>query len=386
MSTGRRLELPTRRLNGVHFSSFSSEETKQLSVKEIINPESFDSLQHPTIGGLYDPSMGPVELHELCATCHQLAIHCPGHMGHISLPLPVYHPLFFALVYQLLRVTCLCCDHLLHPGPRVQLIKCQLKLLTEGLLVKAFEVEELFSSRGINLEDDNVRTDKNRSELHFDGSVMTEFVDRAIADGDVTNTEQTAQSKNLTEARRILVDQFFKNFAQFKQCGTCGAPVRRLKKEGLGKLFVMALNAKDAQRWALAKHQYFSEEETGVKKEVEGNGAPLYQHELQLAKDMQYLSPLDVRSHLRHLFEHEGELLSKLISLSESRVGVDVFFLEAIPVPPPKFRPSNFAQGLRYDNPQTSNLSVVLKSAQELRRVLKEETIEEEQEVVHLDY
>ena len=371
--SGERFELPTRRLKGVHFLSFSTEETKQLSVKEITNPVSFDSLQHPTIGGLYDPAMGPVEMQDFCTTCHQKAMHCPGHMAHISLPLPVYNPLFFPLACQLLRVTCLCCDHLLLPKPYIHLIKCQLRLLFKGLLVESLDLEDMFHRSGTKENEDN---GKNHGEPVSD---VDEFVDAAIGDADAQCSEGRAQSKNLTEARRMIVDQFFKSFSQFKECGNCSSPARKLKKEGMGKLFLKPLSARDAKKWALAKQRYWSDEKADTK---EGKESPLYAHELQISQELQYLSPLDIRSHLTQLFHLEGELLSMLISLSEGEVGANVFYLEVIPVPPPKFRPSNFARGLRYDNPQTTNLNSVLKSSLELRQVLKEGPQEKEELMV----
>jgi DNA-directed RNA polymerase I subunit RPA1 len=39
-------------------------------------------------------------------------MHCPGHVGHIELALPVYHPIFFNNMFQLLRGTCLYCHKL----------------------------------------------------------------------------------------------------------------------------------------------------------------------------------------------------------------------------------------------------------------------------------
>ena len=45
-------------IEGVTFRLYSSEEIKALSVKEIKNVETFDNLQQPTTGGLYDPALG----------------------------------------------------------------------------------------------------------------------------------------------------------------------------------------------------------------------------------------------------------------------------------------------------------------------------------------
>jgi DNA-directed RNA polymerase I subunit RPA1 len=372
--SGDRFELPTRRLKGVHFSSFSTAETKQLSVKELTNPVSFDSLQHPTIGGLYDPAMGPVELQDFCTTCHQKAMHCPGHMAHISLPLPVFNPLYFPLACQLLKVTCLCCDHLLLTKPRIHLIKCQLRLLFKGLLVEALELEDIFYRGITNGNEDS----SNTVESLGDVSLLDEFVDAAMGDSDAQSSAGRAQSKNLNEARRAIVDQFFKSFNQFKECGNCSAPARKLKKEGMKKVLLKPLSAREAKQWALAKQQHWSKQPTDIK---EGKEAPSYDNELKVSQEIQYLSPLDIRSHLMQLFQLEGQLLSMLISLSKGAVGADMFFLEVIPVPPPKFRPSNFASGLRYDNPQTTNLNLVLKSSQELHQLLKEESQEKEEPV-----
>ena len=95
-----KIEIPSHYLNGVSFSMFTSEEVLKLSVKELVNSQSFDQIGHPTIGGLYDPALGPTDQNDQCKTCslgHQI---CPGHMGHIKLPLAVFHPVFFKTLYQ----------------------------------------------------------------------------------------------------------------------------------------------------------------------------------------------------------------------------------------------------------------------------------------------
>ena len=66
---------------------------RQLSVKRVNNPHSFDALNTPISGGLYDGVFGSSRYRELCLTCNQLS--CCGHLGHIELPLPVYNPIFF---------------------------------------------------------------------------------------------------------------------------------------------------------------------------------------------------------------------------------------------------------------------------------------------------
>ena len=40
---------------------------------------------------------------ESCTTCNLNSVGCPGHVGHIDLPVPVYHPTFMDQLLRLLR-------------------------------------------------------------------------------------------------------------------------------------------------------------------------------------------------------------------------------------------------------------------------------------------
>ena len=51
-------EIPTHSVDGVKFRLYNKENILALSVKEITNPQTFDTLSHPNIGGLYDPALG----------------------------------------------------------------------------------------------------------------------------------------------------------------------------------------------------------------------------------------------------------------------------------------------------------------------------------------
>lgn len=68
---------------------------RKLSVKAITNPQYLDNVGNPSVNGLYDLALGPPDSKEACATCMQNFSNCPGHFGHIELPLTVYNPLFF---------------------------------------------------------------------------------------------------------------------------------------------------------------------------------------------------------------------------------------------------------------------------------------------------
>ena len=103
------LSRQTGSLNCVRFSLYTDDEIRKLSVKCIRNPQTFDHFGNPTYGGLYDPALGPADRDDVCTTCGQGSMYCPGHFGHIELKLPVYHPLFMKLLVTILRSTCFQC-------------------------------------------------------------------------------------------------------------------------------------------------------------------------------------------------------------------------------------------------------------------------------------
>jgi DNA-directed RNA polymerase beta' subunit len=71
----------------------------QISVKRITNPVTLDPHGRALPDGLYDPALGllPNDRTE-CETCGLGSSQCPGHFGHIELPVPVYNPLFLKYV------------------------------------------------------------------------------------------------------------------------------------------------------------------------------------------------------------------------------------------------------------------------------------------------
>lgn len=109
--------LISRKHNPIHyypeavtFGFHTPDDIRKISVVEIVNPETFNALGYPTTGGLYDLVMGAsTEKSGYCATCHLTTMHCPGHYGHIELPLPCYHPLFLRNVANIMKLTCPVC-------------------------------------------------------------------------------------------------------------------------------------------------------------------------------------------------------------------------------------------------------------------------------------
>ena len=99
-------------IRSVQFSLLSPEDIKKRSVVEVLTTDSFVG-NEPVTGGLFDQRMGVVDHTHRCLTCQQDFAFCPGHIGHISLAVPVYQVHFFTAVLKILKCVCFACSRLL---------------------------------------------------------------------------------------------------------------------------------------------------------------------------------------------------------------------------------------------------------------------------------
>jgi DNA-directed RNA polymerase I subunit RPA1 len=127
-------ELIRDRISATSYSFYTDEEIARLSVKQILSATAFDHLGKPLPGGIYDKALGvsPFDPRSTCATCGLDCNHCPGHVGHIDLVVPVYNPFLMNHVYKLLKSKCLHCHHFrINPRKRDVFVMC-LKLIKSG--------------------------------------------------------------------------------------------------------------------------------------------------------------------------------------------------------------------------------------------------------------
>lgn len=74
-----------------------------------------------------------------CSTCHLTYFTCPGHYGHIELPLPVFHPLFFQSMYKVMKGMCTYCHRFKMTRLRVRIyLFSDSQLLNNSII--AFEI------------------------------------------------------------------------------------------------------------------------------------------------------------------------------------------------------------------------------------------------------
>lgn len=58
----------TAESTSISFSFLSSDEIRRISVKQITDPQLFDSLNNPNLNGLYDPALGPTKKTDVCVS------------------------------------------------------------------------------------------------------------------------------------------------------------------------------------------------------------------------------------------------------------------------------------------------------------------------------
>eukprot|EP01096_Ripella_sp_DP13-Kostka_P014128 TRINITY_DN628_c0_g1_i1.p1 TRINITY_DN628_c0_g1~~TRINITY_DN628_c0_g1_i1.p1 ORF type:complete len:1668 (+),score=880.80 TRINITY_DN628_c0_g1_i1:115-5004(+) len=167
-------KIVSSRIDGNWFSFYSKEEIKKVGI-EINSLETFTAGSVPAQGGLYDPRMGPYEQDSNCQTCGHFMESCPGHFGYIRLHTPVYHPLLFRNLLELLNISCLNC-HSIRVKPAY----------LEGLMRRIAENEK---------------------------------------------KEGSENSSSLLEARLALFTELIQTGRASKFCPTCKNPVVKFKKE-----------------------------------------------------------------------------------------------------------------------------------------------------------
>ncbi|KAM7113084.1 DNA-directed RNA polymerase I subunit RPA1 isoform 2-T2 [Ciconia maguari] len=337
--------VPWRRLVGVSFGMYTAEEIRKLSVKLITNPQYLDNVGNPAINGLYDLALGPPDSKEVCATCMQNFSNCPGHFGHIELPVTVYNPLFFDKLYLLIRGSCLNCHMLTCTRAVVHLLLSQLKVLEKGLLHAVHDLEVILNRF---LEQ---CADATGSEIEEE---LNHHVNEILQSHQIR--DHCSNVKNVCECRNKLIAQFWKAHMSSKKCPNCKSRRSLVRKEHNSKLTV-----------TYPSTVYHKSGEEGILDE------PAAIDESQLGK-RGYLTPMTTKEYILALWKNEGFFLRYLLSGMDphesSGFSPDMFFLDLLVVPPSRYRPINRVGDRLFTNGQTVNLQAVMKDAKMIRKLL----------------
>lgn len=348
-------EVPWRRLEGMSFGMYSAEEIRKLSVKAITNFRFLDAVGNVAPNSLYDLALGPADSKEVCSTCCQDFNNCPGHLGHVDLPLPVYNPLFFDKLYLLIRGSCLACQMLTCPRAAIHLLLNQLKLVEHGAMQEVYQVEQIINQ---HLEENPKATGDEIQQ------VLKTFTD-TILGASTEGSKNTKPIKHLVEKKSSLINDFWKTHMKTRKCPYCGSGRSTVRREHNSKLIVTM--------------------PSGVKTSGDTD-------ENLMAGKRVYMTASTAREHTNKLWEKEGFFLKCLFSGLEEGTATkegekafypDLFFLELLVVPPCRYRPINRLGDQMFTNGQTVNMQAVMKDCVIIRKLLAliagEKTAQEEE-------
>lgn len=157
-----------------------------------------------------------------CSTCNLDYKFCPGHMGHIALPVPVYHPIFFDQLYRLLKATCVYCFRLRMAEVEVNRYANKLQLLQHGLIIETYEVDISPATRQKGRHvGDHMSEDENdpKNIMHRRNAFVRKKIKQSK---EISRSQRTPDHITAIEReRRQLIREFFKGLGGTKKCGAC---------------------------------------------------------------------------------------------------------------------------------------------------------------------
>ncbi|RFU34543.1 hypothetical protein B7463_g1831, partial [Scytalidium lignicola] len=353
----------------VDFAFLSAAEIKCLSVKKIQNPITFDTLLHPVPGGLYDPALG-AQGDTLCTTCNLGAFACPGHVGHIDLPIP------------------------------------------HGLLSAAEEIDNIEVSEDKGTDGDGSEDSEEESAVDRVIQRRNQFVKKSIKAARVSSWEwELEKNEGVARARRDVVKDFLRTIAVGKACSNCNGISPGYRRDRYVKIFEKSLSLKEKAKMAQGKYnavnavilthqgkhaegdidEGIADIDLSTDAEDEGEGEDLDVEGDIVMEDLamkqktskpkvtptpqRFVSATEVKASLDLLFEKEQEILSLVYhSRSNARkptkVTAEMFFLQTLLVPPNKYRPGDrTGDGEVNEAAQNSLYKLILRNCETINQI-----------------
>lgn len=351
-------------ITSVDFGVMLADEVRKLSAKQITNPIVFDNLGHPIANGLYDLALGAF-LRNLCTTCGLDEHSCPGHQGHIDLPVPVYNPLFLNQVFLFLRSSCLYCHKLRLNSLEVHKFACKLQLIQYGLLLECQELEDMLARDGSSTDDNE---DGSSSYVPDDSQTITlirqkreDFVEQSISSAlkEGRTKVNGVVTETVGEVRKEIVGQFYRKILSRGKCENCGLFSPTFRKDGAVKIFENSLTDKQE-----SSNRVKGASRPDALKKNSRQTSPS-QSSLKSKSGSKYVLLTEVRYILRNVFQNEQQVLQRVFHSrpnATQNITADMFFINALIVPATRFRlPSKLGDEI-HENAQNELLSNILKS------------------------
>ena len=201
-------------------------------------------------------------MEELCITCGNVRSLCPGHFGHIELCVPVYHPLFFSKLLQLLKLKCWSCHKFRLSERQCQLFEIKLGLVDVGRAGEALGLEEkmagLLGKMGGGVLASGSNKEK-RTNLNSYSEAMDVFLNQQRTS--LQNSSSSQNTVSLTMHERSLRRKILKEFAsactQCVKCQNCGGFSPKIRQDQFNKVFLVGMPKKNVKVRGLVKIVFF---------------------------------------------------------------------------------------------------------------------------------
>lgn len=374
---------------------------RERSVVEITSTVAFGPTNNPLSGGLYDPRMGPTKANDPpCPTCALRSTLCPGHFGHIECAVPVHHPLLLNDILNILRIKCLACHKLMAAPRQIAVYRAKFYLLQTHQISRFHSLDEdllvaLRDARGVNDKASTVA-----AALAMDAA-LKDFQPTPALLAAATSAETGKETKLNSYERKLrkdLINEVISSCKGSKKCPHCSAHLPKIRQDSSNKIFQAQLS-KTALRMNLSEgiriesalveidenqaavggaaggvgggvrgmdedKDDASEDENAEKNNQESVGDDDDDDEEDdkaVSKD-KFMHTGEVRAQLKRTWEIDPFLMNSVFGAGASfdKNGYEFFFMQAIPVPPNRFRPPMQLNGMSVLHSQTNYLTSIM--------------------------
>ena len=332
----------------------------------------------PLPNGVYDPRLGPTTTDSPpCPTCAQRYLGCPGHFGHIELCVPLYQPLLFQKMLDLLKMKCFNC-HKLNVTPRtIKVFKTKFELLQHGEYSRAKELDSLMSAA----VKEHIVEGKKKDSLQAAGAAVDKLLSEiTVSLKPDTMVPKYSRSAYEEEFHRELAKEFIAACKLSKCCPYCGAHSPKIRHDSFNKVFQSPLSA-TARRLneaegiklepALSKIDAGGGKGNGGDAGYDSDDTHREETMMETPNDLspqdsgrdKYMHPSEVQAQIRRTWETSPELCAAVFAVQ----GCEIFFMQAIPVPPNRFRPPMHLGGMVVEHAQNGFLNKLILSNESVR-------------------
>ncbi len=327
-----------------------------------------DALGTPLPNGVYDPRLGPSNAESPpCTTCALRYLGCPGHFGHIELCVPLYHPLLFGKLVELLRSKCLHCHRLTAPPRQLEVYRVKFQLLCHGRYSEALDLDDrLAAVMKTSKQGKDDEKSKDAFSIHS-AEMAVDKVLREISTMIVTEAQLGKLSSFEDAYYRELVKEVISACRTAKSCPHCGAFSPRIRQDSSNKIFQSPLAAtsrriNEADGIEIVPALVGEKETNADAEDTENENEETDSSPGDSSRD-KYMHPSEVKAQVEKTWATNPELCRLLFA----KQGPKIFFMQAVAVPPNRFRPPMHLGGMVVEHAQNMYLNKILTSNELVR-------------------